>query len=148
MDLSNNPRLSDIQPYAFPRILHIQTLLLSNTGLTSLHEDSIPWNRLIKLDLSGTRMVCSCQLAWLTSSGDVTGGVCSQPSRLAGTNLSQITTADLGCGYQYSEEVIVVAIVCAVVLVLALGKFLNFCFVLKLMMRNMSFKIKIMKYFL
>jgi len=148
VDLSNNPRLSDIQPYAFPRILHIQTLLLSYTGLTSLHEDSIPWNRLIKLDLSGTRMVCSCQLAWLTSSGDVTGGVCSQPSRLAGTNLSQITTADLGCGYQYSEEVIVVAIVCAVVLVLALGKFLNFCFVLKLMMRNMSLKIKIMKYFL
>lgn len=78
----------------------------------------------------------------------MTGGVCSQPSRLAGTNLSQITTADLGCGYQYSEEVIVVAIVCAVVLVLALGTFLNFCFVFKLIMRNMSLKIKIMKYFL
>ena len=146
MDLSNNPRLSDIQPHAFPRILHIQTLLLSYTGLTSLHEDAIPWTRLIKLDLSGTRMVCSCQLAWLTSSGDVTGGVCSQPSRLAGTNLSQITTADLGCGYQYSEEVIVVAIVCAGVLVLALGTFFSFVLIMRNMYISMSLKMKIMKY--
>ena len=47
--------------------------------------------------------------------------MCSQPSRLAGANLSQITAGELGCGQGFSDEVVVVAIICAAVLVLALG---------------------------
>ena len=42
-------------------------------------QDSIPWSRLGRLHLTGVRLVCNCQLAWLAGSSDVIGATCSQP---------------------------------------------------------------------
>ena len=55
VDLSHNPHLSEVKPFAFPRILHLSHLSLAWTNVTSLRSDAVPWERLGFLDLAGIK---------------------------------------------------------------------------------------------
>ena len=65
VDLSNNPNLHSIKPFAFPRILNLNHLNLAGTSITTLRPDAVPWERLGHLEMSGVMLECDCDLAWL-----------------------------------------------------------------------------------
>ena len=57
VDLSNNPHLTEVKPFAFPRILHLSHLSLARTNVTTLRSDAVPWERLGFLDLAGKAII-------------------------------------------------------------------------------------------
>ena len=65
VDLSNNPNLHEVKPFAFPRILKLSHLNLAGSSLSGLRSDAVPWERLGFLDLTGVWLICDCDLRWV-----------------------------------------------------------------------------------
>ena len=119
VDLSANPRLEQVQPHAFPRILHLSRLSLASTALRSVRPESVPWQRLTYLDLTNVSLDCSCDLAWLLKA-KVVGARCSSPAPLRGFKLSSLRVSGLGCSSGLQTEVAVVGLACLLTLSLLL----------------------------
>ena len=60
VDLSANPNLHEVKPFAFPRILQLSHLNLAGSSLSALRSDAVPWERLGFLDLTDVWLVCDC----------------------------------------------------------------------------------------
>ena len=115
VDLSANPRLQELQPHAFPRILQLTRLSLAGTAIRSVRPESVPWQRLAYLDLTNVSLDCSCELAWLLKA-KVRGATCSSPAALRGFALSSLLVSGLGCGSGLQTEVVVVGLLCVLLL--------------------------------
>ena len=97
VDLSGCSRLAELRRDAFPRILSLSSLSLARTGLTTLPQEALPARLPARLDLTGTRLRCGCELAWLVTAR-AAGAVCSAPARLRGLALQDLGPGELGCG--------------------------------------------------
>lgn len=128
LDLSNNPNLHQIKPFAFPRLLRLTSLNLSRTSITSLRSDAVPWERLEHLEMVDVWLQCDCDLAWLLRLRPQ-GARCGSPASLRGSYLTSLAVSDLGCGQQsvamldsaaVGSEVVMVGLGCVMVLGLVL----------------------------
>eukprot|EP00090_Calanus_glacialis_P016591 TRINITY_DN25945_c0_g1_i1.p1 TRINITY_DN25945_c0_g1~~TRINITY_DN25945_c0_g1_i1.p1 ORF type:complete len:535 (-),score=54.61 TRINITY_DN25945_c0_g1_i1:105-1709(-) len=113
VDLSGNSNLKEIKSHAFPRILHLTRLSIAGTGLSSLPSDSVPWERLGFIDLSGVSLRCNCDLAWMLKS-QVHGAKCHSPQSLNDCMVRDLSMSDLGCGPGLQTEVLVVGLGCII----------------------------------
>lgn len=119
VDLSNNPNLHEVKPFAFPQILQLSHLSLANTSIVTLRSDAVPWERLGYLDLSNTWLSCDCDLAWMTRV-PVHGARCGGPSSVRGAYLRTLSLTSLGCGPGLQPEVVVVGVGCVVLISIVL----------------------------
>ena len=136
VDLSANPNLHEVKPFAFPRILQLSHLNLAGSSLSGLRSDAVPWERLGFLDLSDVWLVCDCDLGWMMRV-PVRGARCESPPALRsvytmctrdilvamyirGSLLKSLSPAQLGCGPGLQTEVMVVGLGCVALVALVL----------------------------
>ena len=81
VDLSSNPRLRDLAPFAFPRLLRLSQLSLAGSSLAALRRDAAPWASLHYLDLGLVWLGCGCEAAWMLGL-PLHGARCSAPPSL------------------------------------------------------------------
>jgi len=120
VDLSHCPMLREVRSHAFPPILQLSSLSLAHTAITTLPQDSVPWDRLKHLDLEGTPLRCSCHISWMLRSGVIHAAVCASPAQLRGRVVRELSADQLGCGPHLHTEVLVVGLGCVALVALAL----------------------------
>ena len=81
VDLASNPRLRDLAPFAFPRLLRLSQLSLAGSSLAALRRDAAPWASLHYLDLGLVWLGCGCEAAWMLGL-PLHGARCSAPPSL------------------------------------------------------------------
>ena len=93
VDLSANPNLHEVKPFAFPRILQLSHLNLAGSSLSSLRSDAVPWERLGFLDLTDVWLVCDCELSWMMRV-PVRGARCESPPALRSVQYYTLCSRD------------------------------------------------------
>ena len=148
VQLDNCPELKSIEPGLFASLLFLERLTiqgnpqleflpvglvvagsrtlsvdLSMNGLTWIDPGSLPWDRVVDLDLSNNQLHCDCRIAWMISALrkiDNHTALCFIPDQFTGVSISELSEDEFKCVVLGPLQVSVLS-VCLVMVSLALG---------------------------
>ncbi|XP_075547390.1 uncharacterized protein LOC142581828 [Dermacentor variabilis] len=113
LHLSYNPKLAEVDPYAFRSDWHghsvqLDELHLRQTGLRSLSSKLQDWNRLTAVDLSENAWTCDCRLSWMAQLVDRLRPDyrprCAAPPGVQGRPVGDLLPYEFSCDDAHSPE--------------------------------------------
>ena len=146
--MSNCPELTSIEPGLFASLQFLQELVIrenpkldylpvglvlagnqplsvdaSGNGLTWVDPGSLPWERVVDLDLTDNQLHCDCRIAWMIRALRQTENhtaLCEFPAQMSGLKISELSEEEFKCVLLGPLQVSVLS-VCLVMVSLALG---------------------------